>query len=465
MLNIKISLVTSTGILLASKPEAVDDTRQILATGLMTALISFSKEVHHRELQSISYHDRTVSFIRVHDFVLILETIDEESNLTEQFLNQLLEKLKACTGPLLDGADPNAITEGEASIILDRCLQDIQLLNLSISEQPLKTADISYFTIIHSDKGWEIKDKVGSGSHIPMIALMLDNLKANERYKDKIGGLLTSLEDEKSIAYTVVESLGNVSKVGVLKFPQSMNLVLFRLHNLLNNELENLGKDKNMQEILNGLIELDDPGNRLSKLNLEDLSPTFLDRTISKNFEKAIYSAIVGEPIYIVGDKPTVKLVIDSLSIFTQHLQTSVNPWINEEDMSKNGKCVLHARLCGMSSSLYNKLLEDGQISTSETNINLEASRVNGENSSTHFKKLFDTVKRLSIAEVVTKIVHDLEKLVNLSLELTSLALFDKEKAKSKLKGLSSASGNVASFFKKAVVLAVNINPLIDYLV
>jgi hypothetical protein len=464
MLNIKISLVTSTGILLASKPEAVDDTRQILATGLMTALISFSKEVHHRELQSISYHDRTVSFIRVHDFVLILETIDEESTLTEHNLTQLLEKLKACTSPLLEGADPNAITEGEASIILDRCLQDIQLLNLSISEQPLKTAEISYFTIIHSDKGWEIKDKVGSGSHIPMIALMLDTLNAQERYKDQIGGLLTYLEDEKSIAYTVIESVGNVSKVGVLKFPQSMNLVLFRLHNLMNKELDTLGEDKNMEEILNGLIEVDDPGNRLSKLNLEDLSPTFLDRTISKNFEKAIFSAIVGDPIYVVGDKPTVKLVIDSLSIFTQHLQTSVNLWISEEDLTKNGKCDLHARLCGMSTSLFNKLLESGQITETDTNIKLEVSRVFGEKSSTHFKKLFDTVKRLSIAEVVTKIVHDLEKLVNLALNLTSLALFDKEKAKAKFKSLSSSGGYSANFFKKAMELAVKRNPLIDYL-
>ena len=81
-------------MLLASKPEVVDYTNQILATGLVTALISFSKEVHHRELQSISYHDRTVSFIRVHDFVLILETIDEESTLTEDTLKQLLEKYK-----------------------------------------------------------------------------------------------------------------------------------------------------------------------------------------------------------------------------------------------------------------------------------------------------------------------------------------------------------------------------------
>ncbi|MHA1258424.1 MAG: hypothetical protein ACTSRO_02085 [Candidatus Heimdallarchaeaceae archaeon] len=72
MFNIKLSLVTSSGLLLASKPEIEDDTRQILATGLVTALISFSKEVHQRELQSISYNDRTVSFLRFEEFVIIL---------------------------------------------------------------------------------------------------------------------------------------------------------------------------------------------------------------------------------------------------------------------------------------------------------------------------------------------------------------------------------------------------------
>ena len=153
MLNIKVSLVTSSGLLLASKPETLDDTKQILATGLVTALISFSKEVHQRELQSISYHDRTVSFIRVHEFVLILETIDEEASLSEKRLEQLLEQLRVCTEPILEGVDPNQITEGEAAIILDRCLQEIQLVQYSITEQPFKMAESVYFTISHSKTG------------------------------------------------------------------------------------------------------------------------------------------------------------------------------------------------------------------------------------------------------------------------------------------------------------------------
>ncbi len=467
MFNIKISLVTSTGLLLASKPEVDDDTSQILATGLITALISFSKEVHHRELQSISYHDRTVSFIRVHDFVLILETIDEESKLTENILKQLLEKLKTCTSPLLEVADPDTITEGEASIILDRCLKNIQLLDISISEQPLKSAEIAHFTLVQSDKGWKIKDQVGSGAHISMIALMLETLEANKKFKGNMEGILTFIEGEKSLTYTIFDTNGKKSRVGILKFPQSLNLVLFRLFDIMNNHLTSLNDKKenfSMEEILHQIMKTEDLGNRLSKINLEDLSPTFLDRTVSRNLEKAIYSAIIGKPVYVIGDKPTVKLVIDSMSLFTQHLHTFVSLWTVEEDITKIGKCDLQARFCGMSSIVYKKFVEKKLISEIDTNINLETTKVSGEKSSNHFKKLFDTIKKLSIAEVVTKIVYDLEKLVDLTLDLTALALLDKEKAKARLKDISSSKDYASSFFRKALELAVQRNPLLDYL-
>ncbi|MHA1217266.1 MAG: hypothetical protein ACTSSN_10755 [Candidatus Heimdallarchaeaceae archaeon] len=467
MLNIKISLVTSTGMLLASKPEVVDDTNQILATGLVTALISFSKEVHHRELQSISYHDRTVSFIRVHDFVLILETIDEESTLTEDTLKQLLEKFSICTGPLLEGADPSRITEGEASIILDRCLKDIQALDISISERPLKSAEIAHFTLVHSDEGLKIKNQVGSRKHIPKIASMLDALKANRKFQGNITGILTFIEKEKSLTYTIIDTDGEKSRVGILKFPQNLKQVLFRLYDLMNNQLTMLNDKKEnftMEEILHKIMETEDLGNRLSRINIEDLSPTFLDRTVSRNLDKAIYSALLGNPVYVIGDKPTVKLVIDSMSIFTQHLQTFVSLWSAEVDIITYSKCDLDARFCGMSLTVYKKLIEKKLISETDTCINLESSKVSGGKSSKHFKRLFDIIKKLSVVEVVTKIVNDLEKLVELTIDLTALALLDKEEAKTKLKNISSSTGYATSFFRKALELAVKRNSLLDYL-
>ncbi|MCE7741479.1 MAG: hypothetical protein GOP50_03385 [Candidatus Heimdallarchaeota archaeon] len=467
MLNIKVSLVTSTGILLASKPEVVDDTRQILATGLMTALISFSKEVHHRELQSISYHDRTVSFVRVHDFVLILETIDEDSTLTEKRLGQLLEQLKSCTEPILEGVDPDIITDGEAEIILDKCLQDIQLLHYSISEQPLHKAERAQFTLLHTDKGWEIKDKVGSGSFIPTIALMLDTLKANEKCKGALRGIITHLPEDNSTVYIIVDTDGQTSKIGILKTPRELDLVLFRLFTMMDQMLHILSEeesDHNMEEIINTLMDIDDPGNRISSINLEDLSPSFLERIVGRNLDKAIYSAVVGEPIFVIGDKPTVKLVIDTLSIFNQHMQTSVNPWISETEITQNGKCDLTARICGMSTKVYKILFDNETLTESDTSINLNSGKTTGLKSSSHFKKLYDTIKKLSISELVTKIALELENIVSLSLDLTSISLVDETKGRIKLKELSSKSGYSSSFVRKALEMTVKRNMLLDYL-
>ncbi len=467
MLNVKISLVTSTGILLASKPEAVDDTRQILATGLMTALISFSKEVHQRELQSISYHDRTVSFVRVHDFVLILETIDEESTLSEKRLEQLLDQLKACTSPLLEGVDSDKITEGEAGIILDRCLQDIQLIHYSITEQPLKMVDSAYFTILHTKKGWETKEEASSDPFIPIIAPMLDTMKANEKCKGELKGLITHLPQEKSTVYIVIDTDGKESKIGLLKIPLELDSVLFRLFTMLDEMLKKLSKEQSklsMKKIINILKDIDDPGNRLSRISLEDLSPSFLERSVGRNLDEAIYSAIIGDPIYIVGDKPTVRVVLDTLSIFTQHLQTSVNPWVLENDITRSGKCDLNARICGMSPEIFKILSEGEVISETDTCINLITNRVIGINSSNHFKKLFDIIKKLPITEIVSKIALELEKLVSLSIDFTSISLVDKDKGKHQFKEISSKSGYSSSFIQKALELAVKRNVLLDYL-
>ena len=466
MFNVKLSLVTSTGLLLASKPETVDETRQILATGLMTALISFSKEVHQRELQSISYHDRTVSFLRVDEFVIIIETIDEESPITEDQLEKLLLTIKDSSIPMLDGMDANTMTEGEADLILEKCFQDLYKKEYSMAEQPMQTGVISYFNLFHKDKGWEIKGKMGTGGHIPMIALMLDTLEVHKRFKGTMRVIITSIPEENCTTLSVIDTDGKKSRVGILKFPLESDFTLFRLYPVLERMIEILSKRKEkyeMDEILNTLREADDPGNRLSRLNIDDLSPTFLDRAINKNLDKAIYSSIVGDTVLVIGDKPTVRLVIDSLSIFTQHIQTTINVWITEDDF-ENGKCNVRSKICGMSPEIYRKLDDSGWIDDTITIIDLETSRVNGDKSSNHFKRLFDTIKKLKTSEVSMKILNELEKITAASIQITSFGLVDKEQGIQKLKEFANQSNLPTNVFKKATQLAVRINPLLDYL-
>ncbi len=468
MFNIKLSLVTSTGLLLASKPESADETKQILATGLMTALISFSKEVHQRELQSISYHDRTVSFLRVHEFVLIVETIGEDTTVTERQLVQLLEHLIESASPLLEDKDSNALTEGEAALIIETCLQELLTLQFQLAEQPLKNAETAFLIINHSAKGWEISEKSGSGSFIPRIAFMLDTHKENINSNGKFKGIITQIPDENCTTFSVIDSDGEKSKVGILKLPSDQDETLFRLYPMMERMLSIMSKDSlksDMVSILDTLRDIDDPGPRLTRISIEDLSPTFLDRTAGKNLERAIYSAIVGDEIFVVGDKPTVRLVIDTLAIFTQHLQTSVNVWITLDDIEQNEKCDLDSRICGMSPKIYNDLIQKGLIDEHTTTINLEQSRVKGEKSSIYYKKLFDTIKRLRITEVAAKIAMELEPLIKTAMEITSFALYDKKKIQAELKDLTTRSNLPPSMMRKAIELAKKRNKLLAFLI
>ena len=354
MFNIKISLVTSSGLLLASKPESVDDTNQILATGLMTALISFSKEVHHRELQSISYHDRTISFIRVFDFVIIIETLAEDNALSEVQIKQLLEHLQTCISPLLENVDVNTLTEGQAELILESSLQEIYQLQYSITEKPFTVGEKTTFKLKHLPKGWEILDKEGEGSHIPIIALMLDTLEVHKTIQNGITSIVTQIPDENCSTFTIIITDGDTSQVGVLKIPSKLDLALFRLFPLMIKNIDRLYSEdeRNFDYILTSLMDTEDLGSRLSKFNLEDLSPSFLDKTLGKNLDKVIYRTVVGEGILVVGDKPTVRLIIDALSIMNQHLHTSVNVWITSTDLTSGEKCELESRICGMSSQI-----------------------------------------------------------------------------------------------------------------
>ncbi|MHA1346474.1 MAG: hypothetical protein ACTSVO_01225 [Candidatus Heimdallarchaeaceae archaeon] len=466
MLNIKISLVTSSGLLLASKPESVDDTQQILATGLMTALISFSKEVHHRELQAISYHDRKISFLRIFDFVLIVETLAEEEVLSEEHIKQLLEHLHNSISPLLETANPDTITEGEADLILENSLQELSQLQYSIAEQPFTVGDKTIFKLKHLSKGWEIADEEGDSSLVQKITPMLETYAAQQQIQDGITSIITQIPKENCSTFTIIKTEGDISRVGILKLPRELDLTLFRLFPLVKKTIERLHVEDegNFDYILTSIMDLEDPGSRLSKFNLEDISPSFLDKTLGKNIDKVLYSTIVGDGILVVGDKPTVRLIIDALSIMNQHLHTSVNVWINSTDLTSSEKYDQDSRICGVSSQIYNTIKVKESLIAHMITVNLATGNVEATKSSTYFKKLFDATKKLKVNEMSTKIVQELEKLALAALTITSFCLVDKKQGKEKLKEFTSKSEYPVDFMKKALELAIKMNPLLDYL-
>ncbi len=465
MTEFQLSLITASGLLLASKPESIDETKQILATGLMTALLSFSEEVHHRELQSVSFHDRLVSFIRINGFILIVEAVSDESELSIIVINQILEKIKQSMKNLLEGADSELLSEGEAALILEQCTFDIRNLKLKLTDKPFNKAEISTFTIIHSDKKWEIEKIKGEGPQISDVAQILDAHKVSQTSQGSLFPFIALFPEQKYVTCNIAYPVGNKTGVGVLKFPNLLDHTLFRLFPVLEKRLAEMSTQKiefNIDDILEEIKEIEDTGNRLSLLKKDSLSPSLLSIVGGRNIGKAIYSAVIGEPISIIGDKPSVKIIIDTLSIFCQHQKINVDEWVVEE-LRKKDKYKLEARLHGMSQKTYDSLLEQKIVKKKMTSMNLESAKVTGAKTSHYFKKIFDDNKQESISKLSSVIGKELENLVSMSLIITSFSLESISDGKEKLKELELNTKS-PFLFQKALLLAVSRNKLLKNL-
>ncbi|NPD88241.1 MAG: hypothetical protein HGN29_05940 [Asgard group archaeon] len=453
-------------MLLATKPETSDETKQILATGLMTALISFSKEVHQRELQSISYHDRTVSFVRAHDFIIIIESIVDEETFSERQLKQLLEQVKLSASPLLEERDPNSLSFGEAALILEHCFHDINSLQLFFTKNPIFGAEPSKITIRHKEDGYEIIDKVGSGSHISYLASMVHNYIDLFRLQDNLSGIIFLLPEQKYTVYIVISRKEDVTEIGFLKFPRELDFTLFRIFPILDEKLLQLSNQNitDVLDVLDNLQKIEDSGIRFSGTDTEDISLSFLANVIEEGLGKAIYSVITGRPVYVIGARSTVRLIIDILSVFTQHFSINFHDWTTLEDIEKERRCNTATKICGMSAEVFEKHSLINSIESNAAIMNLNTGFVDGEFDSTYFLNILETKKSEDIETASVMIFHELRKLVSMSFIITSFALQGKDEAKSKLLEFIQHAPFPESFIKKAIELAAKCNFIVKYL-
>ena len=467
MQELQLSLVTSAGILLASKPETMDETKQVLASGLISAILTFAKEVHQEDLQSLSYFDRNVSFVRIHDFIIIVETIVEDDTYSERQLKQLLEQIKLSASPMLDERDPNTVSFGEAALILEHCFHDINSLQLFFSKNPLLDAEPSKITILHKNDGYEILEKVGAGSHIGYLSSMVHNHIDIISNQKNLMGAIFLLPEQKYTVFTVIYHQGNKSEIGILRFPRELDFTLFRLFPILEEKL-NLLSNRNITDVLDVLDfiqKVDDPGIRFSDIQLEDVSLAFLDNAIERNLEKALYAVITGRPVYVIGARSTVRMVIDILSIFTQHFSINIHDWVSLEDIENQRLCFSSTKICGMSFDVFEKYKSISNLESNATIIDLNTGLVSGDFNSTYFLKILEDKKNEDIETVSVLIFHELRKLVSMSYILTSFALENQEEAKLKLQEFIQHSPFSESFSKKAIELASRCNFIIRYLV
>ncbi len=466
MQELQLSLVTSSGILLASKPETMDETKQVLASGLISAILTFAREVHQEDLQSLSYFDRNVSFARVYEFIIIVETIVEGDTFSERQLKQLLEQIKLSASPLLEERDPNTLSFGEAALILEHCFHDINSLQLFFAKNPLLDAEPSKVTIMHKEQGYDFVEKVGAGKHIGYLASMVYNNKEILSLQNKLVGSIFLLPEQKYTVFTVISQKGNLTEIGILRFPRELDFTLFRMYPILEEKIDQLSKQDvtDVLDVLDLIQKIDDPGIRFSNIELEDISLAFLSNVVESNLEKALYAVITGRPVYVIGARSTVRLVIDILSVFTQHFSINIHDWITIEDIEQKRNYNDKTKICGMTAEVFEKIKLTNSIESNAAIINLNTGLIEGEYDSTYFFDILEAKKNEDIEKTSVLIFHELRKLVSMAYILTSFALQGKEEGKSQLQEFIQYTPFPASFIKKAIELSERCNFIVEHL-
>ena len=466
MRSLQLSLVTSSGILLASKPEILTEMQHILASSLISAIITFAKEVHRQELQSISYHDKNISFVQIYDFIIIIETKVEETLFSDRQLAQIIEQIHISAEPLLSDRDPDLLTEGEAALILEHTLHDISNLPLFFAKNPLISSEPLLFSLVKFDEtDIEIIETVGKNEDANEILDMLKKYNLNTEFEGELTGILLLTPEKKNSALVIVDVQGPQTILGILRFPRELDYIAFRIFPLIQDKLKIISEQDyqlEMLEILDIIQNIEDPGNHFSTVDIEDLSLAFLKNAIGDKLDSILYPVITEENVIIVGDKLTSRLVIDTLSIFNQHISSEIIQWIGEKEVSQVN---LDRGLFGMSLPQFEKLSSSGKIPDNATIVNLIDGEIKGHKASTHFLALLEELKDQDLDKASVVIFNELRKLISMAYIITSFSLYDKKQSEILFKNLFQHSGFPTSFVNKATELALKRNPLLTKIV
>ncbi len=454
----KLSIVTKGGLALAEIPRSTRETHRQLGSGLLTALMAFSKEVHKAELQSLNFHDRTVTFLPVGEFFVVAEiTSSADSDLSMKILSGI--KVRAFN--LLKEQSQTTISVLEAESIVDQ-LGSLDWINKTLAslgyKKPLADAEIFQITL-RQENGNCIIDPVDK--KYKEISVAINNLI--QKGIDLSGTPFTKLKAFVPISnppcavYLVAILKESIIEVNLIKIDITANHTLFRLVPVIDREYEvirSLDSDKSVIQLLNQLKETHDYTSR--KIDIGAISLNFLEKNVTKNLDKTIYSVVIGERVAVVGDKPSVRIVTNSLALFAQHRATDIVEWLEEDRIGHN--------ITGMSPSKYSSLLKNKQIDKSIPTIMLDSGQVTGGESNKFIKNLFNNVKKKGLNDAIGIIHQKLESLVSYALNVTTLVMITKEEAIKKLSQLKKDINN-NSKFDLIMKLAKQRNPLLELII
>jgi hypothetical protein len=420
---LKLSIVTKGGLSLAEIPRSSEETDRQLASGLMAALISFSQEVHKAELQSLNFHDRTVSFIPVGEFFIVAEMTSSADN---DLLMRILGGMKDRASNLLQEQSQMSLSTEEAEDIVGQ-IGSLDWINETLEtlgyKRPLADGTIHHFLLKPNQ---EIESMTATNPEFfqTIAALIIKGQGTANRLTETIKAFVP-ISNPPSALYLIAQPIETGIDVSLLKIDVGVSHTLFRLVPVLDREYDkikalypNFGSIKLMEQLKS---THDYTKKKFDKFDENEISLGFLQKNVKKNLDHAIFSVIVGDRVAIIGDKPSVRIVSNSLALFAQHRVTDIVDWLEEDKMGHN--------ITGMSIDKYNTLVRLGEIDDTATVINLDKSTVNGGQSNKFIKKLFDRIKKLDVASAREIIYLELDLLVSYALNVTMLVMLSLEEA------------------------------------
>jgi hypothetical protein len=428
----KIIVIGHGGVALAEFPQTDDDQTQ-LESGLLTAIMTFAKEVHKSQIETLSFHDRTVCFIPSNTCTLIVQYANILDNL---LMSKINEKIKLEADHLL--ANKNAI---DVPDILD------ELLEKSMSQEWIDKV-LDSFGLPRPLLDAEIIDVNNSA-----IADKVNNILKN------MNGLkqpfMVNLSQEQKVLYV----LPNDYDTKAISLDISEATTLFRLAPILNKEVEYLKTNGvDLENVIDRLIKTPDLGWKFSKQTEEAISMTFVNDLLKKKMDRILSSIVKGEPVIIIGDKLPVRIVVLTLQLFSTHLYTEVIEWLREDSYDiSNGTN-------GMSMVKFDELINAKKITADYTVVDLHKKKVIGGEENGYLKHLFKDVMGLSLSAAKTIIQTELDDIVNTSLNITELLTKDLETATQEFKNIQSKVRNKDKF-SLIVSLSSQRNPVLQKLV
>ena len=255
--------------------------------------------------------------------------------------------------------------------------------------------------------------------------------------------------------------------MGYFIIPPNYDYIVFRIFPLLEKKLFDFSKHYDSVDfkiLLKEIQKFEDLGNSYSSINLDEVSIASLFNLLKENLGTALTTVLAGNPLYLIGDKSSVKLLINTLSIFHQHLSYSVVEWVQDESIKNMDTSLLNDGIMGMSLSVFQEISPLVHNLERITVLNLEEQSSTEIERNDYYIDSLEKVKYEDATKVSVMVFQEIKKIISMSYILTSSLTIAKEDAQVFLKSQIEHSHYHRSFSEIALNLAKQRNKLLNFI-